>query len=56
MKITAQCVSCKSRRDIDEDESRQLTITRSVPMCDKCGMPIVATAASTKRAAIRSAP
>lgn len=42
IKITAQCVGCKRRKDIDEAESKRLSETHSVPMCEDCGMPMVA--------------
>jgi hypothetical protein len=50
MKITAQCVGCKAKREIDDAESERLTAEMSVPICDKCFMPMVAVAAKAKRA------
>lgn len=52
VKITAQCVGCKSKREIDHAESRKLSLQRSVPMCEKCGMPMVAVLAKVRRVAI----
>ena len=46
MIIVAQCVSCKAKKNIDEAESKRLSESHSVPMCDKCGMPMVATRAT----------
>jgi hypothetical protein len=51
MIITAICIGCKSRKDIDEAESDRLSKTHSVPMCDDCGMPMVAQSAQHKRSA-----
>jgi NAD-dependent SIR2 family protein deacetylase len=42
MKITAQCVGCKAKRDIDEAESERLSAQMSVPVCEKCFKPMVA--------------
>lgn len=49
MKITAQCVGCKARREIDDAESERLTLSHSIPMCEKCFMPMVAVAAKPER-------
>jgi hypothetical protein len=42
MKITAQCIGCKTKREIDEIESERLSRDNSVPMCEKCYMPMIA--------------
>ncbi len=42
MIIIAHCLSCNSRRDIDEDESKRLTESLSIPLCDQCGKPTFA--------------
>jgi hypothetical protein len=49
MKIIAQCVGCKTKREIDEAESDRLSSDHSVPMCDKCFMPMVAVSAEEDR-------
>jgi hypothetical protein len=43
--ITAMCISCKARREIDGAESRRLTEQHRVPTCEVCGMPMIAVAA-----------
>lgn len=40
--ITARCVACKATRPISLDESKALSYAKAVPMCDRCGSPMVA--------------
>ena len=40
--LTVECIGCKARRTVDEAESKKLTAELSMPMCEKCYMPMVA--------------
>lgn len=42
MIIIAQCVRCKEQREIDNAESKRLTLSYSVPLCENCGVPMIA--------------
>jgi len=43
--ITVECVSCKAKRLLTFDEAKAL---EDLPMCEKCGMPMVAVEASVR--------
>lgn len=49
LKIKVMCVTCKKKKDIDEDEAKRLSDEHRIPMCDDCGMPMVAFSATAKR-------
>lgn len=49
VKITVECISCKSRRDIDYAESQRLSLQGDVPLCEKCGMPAICVSAKAGR-------
>ncbi len=39
--VDVQCVVCKDVKFIDRAEAARLTADQSIPMCDKCYMPMV---------------
>ncbi len=43
--VEVQCIVCKDTRLIDREEAARLTEAQTIPMCDKCYMPMVATRA-----------
>jgi hypothetical protein len=46
LKVTVQCISCKAKRTVAEDEARKLTASHSMPACERCGMVMVARSAA----------
>lgn len=39
--VDVQCVVCKDVRFIDRDEAARLTAEQTIPMCERCHMPMV---------------
>lgn len=48
MKITVRCVGCGATKDVDDEESKQLSENKDIPMCVICCMPMVAVSARGK--------
>ena len=44
--VIVRCIACPATKRIDEAESKRLSASISVPMCDTCGMPMLAISAT----------
>jgi NAD-dependent SIR2 family protein deacetylase len=40
--IEVKCIGCNHQWSINHTESKRLSKSLSVPMCEKCGMPAIA--------------
>lgn len=48
--VTVRCIGCRTTRDIasDSEENRRLNTEKSVPLCARCGLPMIAERATAK--------
>lgn len=46
--IQVRCISCSTVRNVGEEESKELSRSMNIPMCE-CGSPMLATKVETRR-------